>query len=164
MTERRADDATRDVADWLKCEFMQDHVGDVFQAVVASVTNFGLFVRITDFGIDGLVHVTALGNDYYRFDDVKQMLIGEASGRVFRLGDCLEVKVAGVNLDDRKIDLVLANSEPDMPKSKRKKTTKTRKGPSKPGTDAPKACPPRAKKGKSSSRDKKKKKQSKHRK
>ena len=164
MTERRADDATRDVADWLKCEFMQDHVGDVFQAVVASVTNFGLFVRITDFGIDGLVHVTALGNDYYRFDDVKQMLIGEASGRVFRLGDGLEVKVAGVNLDDRKIDLVLANSEPDMPKSKRKKTTKTRKGPSKPGTDAPKARPPRAKKGKSSSRDKKKKKQSKHRK
>ena len=120
MAERRADEATRDVADWLKCEFMQDHVGDVFPAVVSSVTNFGLFVRLLEFGIDGLVHVTALGNDYYHFDDVRQALVGEASGRVFRLGDKLEVKVASVNLDERKIDLILDEAIPKAGKKPRK--------------------------------------------
>ncbi|MBU3023428.1 ribonuclease R [Aestuariibacter sp. A3R04] len=107
MTERRADDATRDVADWLKCEFMQDHVGSSFEGVVSSVTNFGLFVRITDYHIDGLVHITSLDDDYYRYDDVKQTLNGESGARQFRLGDTLTVKVAAVNLDERKIDLVL---------------------------------------------------------
>ena len=125
MAERRADEATRDVADWLKCEFMQDHVGDVFPAVVASVTNFGLFVRILEFGIDGLVHVTALGNDYYQFDDVRQVLVGEGSGRVFRLGDKLDVKVAAVNLDERKIDLMLDEDFPPAAKKARKKTRST---------------------------------------
>ncbi|WP_034475442.1 ribonuclease R, partial [Aestuariibacter salexigens] len=116
MTERRADDATRDVADWLKCEFMLDHVGDVFEAVVASVTNFGLFVRINDFHIDGLVHISSLQNDYYHFDEVKQQLVGESFGSTYRLGDQLKVKVAAVNLDERQIDLVL-----DLPPKERKK-------------------------------------------
>ncbi len=107
MAERRADDATRDVSDWLKCEFMQDHVGDVFPGVIASVTNFGLFVRITEFQIDGLVHITSLASDYYHYDDQKQCLIGESSGLVFRLGDEVKIKVAGVNLDERKIDLLI---------------------------------------------------------
>ncbi|MGJ8682043.1 ribonuclease R [Paraglaciecola sp.] len=107
MTERRADDATRDVGDWLKCEFMLDHVGDVFEGVIASVTNFGFFVRLTEFHIDGLVHITSLDNDYFRYDDVKQYLIGENSGVVYRLGDPVEVKVASVNLDERKIDFLL---------------------------------------------------------
>jgi ribonuclease R len=107
MTERRADDATRDVADWLKCEFMLDHVGDVFEGVIASVTNFGFFVRLTEFHIDGLVHITSLDNDYFRYDEVKQYLIGENSGVVYRLGDPVEVKVASVNLDERKIDFLL---------------------------------------------------------
>ena len=107
MTERRADDATRDVADWLKCEFMQDHVGSTFEGVVSSVTNFGLFVRITDYHIDGLVHITSLDDDYYRYDDVKQTLQGESGALQFRLGDTLSVKVAAVNLDERKIDLIL---------------------------------------------------------
>jgi ribonuclease R len=107
MTERRADDATRDVSDWLKCEFMLDHVGDVFEGVIASVTNFGFFVRLTEFHIDGLVHITTLDNDYFRFDEVKQYLIGENSGVVYRLGDQVEVKVAAVNLDERKIDFLL---------------------------------------------------------
>ncbi|MEP0175798.1 MAG: ribonuclease R [Paraglaciecola sp.] len=107
MTERRADDATRDVADWLKCEFMLDHVGDVFDGVIASVTNFGVFVRLTEFHIDGLVHITSLDNDYFRFDEVKQYLVGEASGVTYRLGDPVEVKVASVNLDERKIDFLL---------------------------------------------------------
>lgn len=107
MTERRADDATRDVADWLKCEFMQDHVGDVFDGVIASVTGFGFFVRLGEFHIDGLVHISSLENDYYHFDEVKQCLVGEAMGKRYRLGDPLKVKVAGVNLDERKIDFTL---------------------------------------------------------
>ncbi|MCF2949317.1 ribonuclease R [Paraglaciecola aquimarina] len=107
MTERRADDATRDVGDWLKCEFMLDHVGDVFEGVIASVTNFGFFVRLGEFHIDGLVHITSLDNDYFRYDEVKQYLIGESSGVIYRLGDPMEVKVASVNLDERKIDFLL---------------------------------------------------------
>lgn len=107
MTERRADDATRDVSDWLKCEFMQDRVGETFEGVVSSVTGFGLFVRITEYHIDGLVHITSLDDDYYRYDEVKQCLMGESGARQFRLGDQLEVKVAAVNLDERKIDLLL---------------------------------------------------------
>ena len=86
---------------------MQDHVGDSFEGVVSSVTNFGLFVRLTDYHIDGLVHITSLEDDSYRYDDVKQMLIGETGARQFRLGDNITVKVAAVNLDERKIDLVL---------------------------------------------------------
>jgi ribonuclease R len=112
MTERRADDATRDVSDWLKCEFMLDHVGDTFDGVIASVTSFGFFVRLTEFHIDGLVHISALDNDFYQFDETKQHLVGENSGIVYRLGDPLEVKVAGVNLDERKIDFVLAKAPP----------------------------------------------------
>lgn len=90
---------------------MLDHVGDVFEGVIASVTNFGFFVRLTEFNIDGLVHITALKNDYYQFDAVKQHLVGEKTGTVYRLGDPLEVKVAAVNLDERKIDFVLEGAE-----------------------------------------------------
>ena len=107
MTERRADDATRDVSDWLKCEFMLDHVGDVFEGVIASVTNFGFFVRLSEFHIDGLVHISSLEKDYFNYDEVKQHLIGESSGTVYRLGDPVEVKVASVNLDERKIDFLM---------------------------------------------------------
>lgn len=108
MTERRADDATRDVADWLKCEYMQDHVGDVFTGVISTVTNFGLFVRLADLHIEGLIHITSLGRDYYHFDDVRMCLSGEKSGKKFHVGDVLEVCVAAVNLDERKIDLILS--------------------------------------------------------
>ena len=102
MTERRADDATRDVADWLKCEYMLDHVGDEFDGVIASVTGFGFFVRLAEIHIDGLVHVSTLTNDYYQFDPLHQQLIGENFRRRYRLGDKVRVKVMGVNLDDRK--------------------------------------------------------------
>lgn len=107
MTERRADDATRDVADWLKCEYMLDHVGDEFDGVIASVTGFGFFVRLAEIHIDGLVHVSTLTNDYYQFDPLHQQLIGENFRRRYRLGDKVRVKVMGVNLDDRKIDFVM---------------------------------------------------------
>lgn len=122
MTERRADEATRDVSDWLKCEFMQAHVGDSFDGVIASVTSFGFFVRLSEFHIDGLVHITTLKNDYYHFDETKQYLVGESSGSLFRLGDLVQVKVIAVHLDERKIDFEL-----DMPMSGRK-SRKAKKG------------------------------------
>jgi ribonuclease R len=111
MTERRADEATRDVADWLKCDFMQDQVGNTFNGVISSVTGFGFFVRLNDLFIDGLVHVSSLDNDYYRFDPVGQRLIGESGGRTYRLGDAVEVRVEAVHLDERKIDFALISSQ-----------------------------------------------------
>ncbi|MGS0680434.1 ribonuclease R [Shewanella sp. 125m-7] len=120
-TERRADEATRDVNDWLKCEFMQDHVGDTFEAVIASVTHFGMFVRLNDLFIDGLVHISSLGSDYYQYDNMRQRLVGEASGQVYQIGDTVTVKVAGVNLDDRQIDLMM---EGDSAGGKRRRPTK----------------------------------------
>lgn len=111
QTERRADEATRDVADWLKCEFMQDHIGSEFEGVISSVTGFGLFVRLTELFIDGLVHISSLDNDYYQFDVAKQRLIGENSGQVYRLGDKVKVRVIAVSLEERKLDFALINSE-----------------------------------------------------
>ncbi|NQY63637.1 MAG: ribonuclease R [Alteromonadaceae bacterium] len=107
MTERRADDATRDVADWLKCEFMQDHVGSTFKGVISTVTNFGLFVRLHNLHIEGLIHITSLGRDYYHYDDVRMCLTGENTKKKFHVGDVVEVQVAAVNLDEKKIDLTL---------------------------------------------------------
>ncbi|MFB2778241.1 ribonuclease R [Shewanella mangrovisoli] len=125
-TERRADEATRDVSDWLKCEFMQDHVGDTFEAVIASVTNFGLFVRLNDLFIDGLVHISSLGSDYYQFDPMRQRLIGEHTGQIYQVGDPVTVKVAAVNLDDRQIDLVMLG---DSGKGGRRKSAPSREKP-----------------------------------
>ena len=125
-TERRADEATRDVSDWLKCEFMQDHVGDTFEAVIASVTNFGLFVRLNDLFIDGLVHISSLGSDYYQFDPMRQRLIGEHTGQIYQVGDPVTVKVAAVNLDDRQIDLVMIG---DSGKGGRRKAAPSREKP-----------------------------------
>jgi len=105
MTERRADDATREVQAWLKCEYLQQHVGEEFNGVVSAVTNFGLFVELNDLYIEGLVHVSNLPADYYHFDVAQQRMIGERSGRSFQLGAALRVLVAAVNLDERKIDL-----------------------------------------------------------
>lgn len=110
MTERRADDATREVSDWLKCEYMQDHVGEVLDGVIANVTGFGFFVRLTEYHIDGLVHISSLANDYYQFDPVGQRLIGESFGNIYRLGDSVKVKVAAVNLDERHIDFELVET------------------------------------------------------
>ena len=112
MTERRADEATREVDAWLKCEYLRGRVGEEFAGVVAAVTNFGLFVELSDLYIDGLVHISALPTDYYHFDAARQRLKGEHSGRGFRLGDAVRVLVARVDLDDRKIDLELVDTQP----------------------------------------------------
>lgn len=107
MTERRADDATNEVSDWLKCEFMLDKVGKEFDGVISGATNFGAFVELKDIYVEGLVHISALPDDYYQFDPVKHALIGERSGRRFGLGDPIRVQVARVDLDQREIDFVL---------------------------------------------------------
>ncbi len=112
MTERRADDATRDVVSWLKCQFMESHIGDVFEGVISGVANFGLFVQLNELHIDGLVHVANLDSDYYHFDEVNLTLTGESSGRKFGLGDGVTVRVAAVHTEDRKIDLQLESSTP----------------------------------------------------
>lgn len=134
MTERRADEATREVADWLKCDFMQDHVGDIFSGVITSVSAFGFFVRLDDLFIDGLVHVSNLENDYYRFDATGQRLVGQASGQTWRLGDHVQVRVLSVNMDERKIDFGLVASQ-RMPrragKTEREKRGKSKKSSSK---------------------------------
>lgn len=108
-TERRADDATREVADWLKCEYMQDHIGEEFDGVISSVTGFGLFVKLNELLIDGLVHISTLDNGYYHFDSDRQRLVGE-NGMMYRLGDPVKVRVIGVNLDDKKIDFALISN------------------------------------------------------
>ncbi len=104
MTERRADEAVRDAVEWLKCEFLLDKVGDVFDGIITAVTSFGLFVELSGVYVEGLVHITALHNDYYHFDPVGHRLHGERSGKTYRLGDRLRVQVTRVDLDDRKID------------------------------------------------------------
>jgi len=106
MTERRAEDASRDVVAWLKCEYMQDQVGNEFPGVVTAVTSFGLFVELDGIHVEGLVHITNLSKDYYRFDQAAQTLTGERTGMLFELGDVITVQVASVNLEDRKIDFV----------------------------------------------------------
>ena len=109
MTERRADEATRDVASWLKCEFMSHRVGERFEGVVSAVTAFGLFVELSGLFIDGLVHVSSLGDDFYSYDSKAQRLFGKRSGHAYTLGQPVKVQVARVNLEERKIDLVLAD-------------------------------------------------------
>lgn len=103
-TERRADEATREVVTWLKCEYMQDKLGQTFKGKIASVTGFGLFVELNDIYVEGLVHITSLKSDYYAFDPIKHRLVGERTGHTYRLGDAMTVLVARVDLDERKID------------------------------------------------------------
>lgn len=104
MTERRADDATREVVSWLKCEYMQDKLGQVFTGRISAVTSFGIFVELDEVYVEGLVHITSLKNDYYTFDAAKHRLIGTRGGQVYRLGDKMTILVARVDLDERKMD------------------------------------------------------------
>jgi ribonuclease R len=125
-TERRADEATREAMDWLKCEFMLDRVGEEFDVIVTGVVDFGLFVQIPEFQIDGLVHISSLGGDYYQRDPVHQRLIGEHTGRVFRLSDPLRVRLLRVSLEDRKIDFELAEEPAQVVKGRRGRRARTR--------------------------------------
>jgi ribonuclease R len=107
FTERRAEEATRDAANHLKCEFMQAHVGELFEGVISGVTSFGVFVELLELRTEGLVHVTALPRDYYHFDPVRHTLEGERGRHAFRLGDRLNVVVAAVHLDEAKVEFTL---------------------------------------------------------
>jgi ribonuclease R len=108
MTERRADDATRDVTAWLKSYYMKDRVGEVFMGSISGVTAFGAFVALDDIYVEGLVHVSELGTDYFHFDAAKHQLMGERTRKRYRLGDRVRVKVVRVDLDTSRIDFVLA--------------------------------------------------------
>jgi len=107
MTERRADDASRDVLQWLKCHYMKDRVGETFAGTISGVASFGIFVTLDGLDIDGLVHVTELPRDYFHFDAVRHALIGERSGKTFQLAGRVKVKVARVDLERAKIDFAL---------------------------------------------------------
>jgi ribonuclease R len=106
-TERRADEASRSVTSWLKCHYMQQHLGEEFVGVISATAEFGLFITLKDLYVDGMVHVSQLGDDYFVYDQMSQTLIGQNRGQVFGLGDEVKIKVAGVNLDERKIDFEL---------------------------------------------------------
>jgi ribonuclease R len=104
QTERRADEASRDVMAWLKCYYMQDRVGEQFSGTVSGVTAFGVFVTLDEIFVDGLIHVSELGNDYFHFDATKHLLVGERTRQSYRLGDRVDVKVVRVDLATSKID------------------------------------------------------------
>lgn len=108
MTERRADEATRDVEDWLKCFYMQDKIGEIFSGSIASVVPFGIFVALDDVFIEGLVHVSELGTDYFHYDDAAHAMVGERTGKRYRLSDRVKVQLVRVDLATNKIDFKLA--------------------------------------------------------
>ena len=141
MTERRADEATRDVVNWLKCYHMREHIGEEFEGTISSVVPFGVFVVLDSIYVEGLVHVSELGEDYFQFDAVKHQMLGERSGQRFRLGDRLKVRLVRADLETGRIDFVLTDRSftsdemvqnfriPDKTKSEKK--GKTRKMPPK---------------------------------
>ena len=134
MAERRAESATREAVQWLKCEFMSHKIGHNLFGVVSSVTDFGLFIELDDFYIDGLVHITSLGQDYYRFNPDLRQLVGERSGKIYKTGDKIEIKVARVDMDQGRIDFALSEMPGDKnvkPKNYKSKKSRSKKSKSK---------------------------------
>ncbi len=107
LTDRRAEEASRDVIQWYKCEFMHSKVGEVYEGTISGVTSFGMFVELDGIYVEGLVHITALPADYYHFDPIGHRLTGERTGKKYRLGNRIKVEVMRVSLDDKKIDFEL---------------------------------------------------------
>jgi len=123
--ERRADEASRDVEAWLKCRYMREHLGEEYSGRVSAATSFGLFVQLDGLYVEGLVHITELGGEYYRFDEVKQELRGERTGVRYAVGSRVRVQVSRVDLDGRKIDFrMVRDGEEDaaMVRAKRERT------------------------------------------
>lgn len=155
MAERRADDASRDVMKWLKCQFMEQHIGDEFSGTISGVTGFGLFVEVDDLYIDGLVHIASLGQDYFRYDSRLQQLQGEASGYSYRLGDRVTVQVAAVVTDERKIDFQMVDHQPGKhagkavrpPTAKKNSSQKKPRGKKPAGKSGDEAKPKAARRG-----------------
>ncbi len=115
MTERRADEATRDVTNWLKCYYMRDRIGEEFDGTIAAVVPFGVFVALDSVYVEGLVHVSELGEDYFLYDNIKHQMLGERSGKRYRLGDRLHVRLVRADLETGRIDFVLATAPDAAP-------------------------------------------------
>ncbi len=122
--ERRADDATRDVVSWLKCEYMMDKVGEEFSGIISAVTSFGFFVELAEIYVEGLVHISNLAQDYFHFDPISHQLKGERTGINYRLGDSVNVRIARVDLDEKKIDFNLAEIQAEKAKPKKRRRKK----------------------------------------
>ncbi len=166
QTERRADEASRSVTTWLKCHYMQQHLGDEFISIVSAVTEFGLFVTLKDLYVDGMIHISQLGDDFFIYDQASQNLIGQNRGQVFGLGDEVKIQVAGVNLEERKIDFQLIQQVTHagrVVRSRAPRTTRTAAQateevfgkPSTPSNDGEKPVRKKKEKGKPSSYSKK---------
>jgi ribonuclease R len=119
QTERRADDATREVSAWLKCYYMRDRVGEEFEGSVSAVTSFGIFVALDDVYVEGLVHISELGQDYFHFDATKHRLLGDRTRKEFRLAGRVKVKIVRVDLETSRIDFVLAGESASGPRHAR---------------------------------------------
>ncbi len=109
-TERRADEATRDVEAWLKCYYMQDRIGEVFDGTISGVTAFGAFVTLDQVYVEGLVHISELGSDYFHYDPIRHCLLGERTKQQYRVGDRLRVKLVRADLESNRIDFVPASA------------------------------------------------------
>ena len=155
--ERRADEASRDVEAWLKCKFMREHLGEEYSGVVTSATSFGIFVTLDALYVEGLVHITELGGEYFRFDEARQELRGERTGIRYAIGTRVQIQVSRVDLDGRKIDFRLVNpAEEFSPRQMRDKAMAkpgakghARKmdglsSPNRQGKAGPKGVPPKA--------------------
>ena len=125
QTERRADEASRSVTTWLKCHYMQQHLGDEFTGIISAVTEFGLFVTLKDLYVDGMIHISQLGDDYFVYDQPSQSLVGQNRGQSFSLGDEVKIQVAGVNLEERKIDFQLMQQMTHLGRAIRQKAPRT---------------------------------------
>jgi ribonuclease R len=112
--ERRADEASRDVEAWLKCKYMRDHLGEEYSGVVTAATNFGIFVTLDQMYVEGLVHITELGGEYFKFDEARQELRGERTGIRYAIGSRVRVQVSRVDLDGRKIDFRLVKEGEEL--------------------------------------------------
>ena len=126
--ERRADEASRDVEAWLKCKYMREHLGEEFAGMVSSVTTFGVFVTLDAMYVEGLVHITELGGDYFRFDEARQELRGERSGVRYGIGTRVRVQVSRVDLDGRRIDFRLVRDGEDAIMSPRNARSNAKDG------------------------------------
>jgi ribonuclease R len=143
--ERRADEASRDVEAWLKCKYMHGHLGEEFGGLVSSVTSFGLFITLDAMYVEGLVHITELGGEYYRFDEVRQELRGERSGMRYAIGTRVKIQVSRVDLDGRRIDFRLIQDDEGLVSRamKDKGATTERQAVDGPGADRSGATPPK---------------------
>ena len=125
VNERRADEASRDVEAWLKCRYMREHLGEEFGGTVSAVTSFGLFVQLDGLYVEGLIHITELGGEYYRFDEIRQELRGERSGVRYVVGSRVRVQVSRVDLDGRKIDFrMVREGDDDLTSMRTRRDTK----------------------------------------